>query len=98
MTHPVVAFAGMTHLGLVSATAVASAGFETVCFDNDPALIACLRKGDLPVVEPDLPNCSSPMAAVNGLRHRIRTWAIATSSMSHPIFLPTTKAAAIPRR
>lgn len=55
MTRPVVAFAGMTHLGLVSATAVASAGFETVCFDKDTALIARLKKGDLPVVEPDLP-------------------------------------------
>jgi UDPglucose 6-dehydrogenase len=55
MTRPVVAFAGMTHLGLVSATAVASAGFETVCFDKDAALIARLKKGDLPVVEPDLP-------------------------------------------
>jgi UDPglucose 6-dehydrogenase len=55
MTRPVVAFAGMTHLGLVSATAVASAGFETVCFDKDAALIARLKRGDLPVVEPDLP-------------------------------------------
>ena len=33
MTSPVVGFLGMTHLGLVSATAVASVGFETVCFD-----------------------------------------------------------------
>jgi UDPglucose 6-dehydrogenase len=55
MTQPVVAFAGMTHLGLVSAAAVASAGFETVCFDKDDILIARLKKGDLPVVEPRLP-------------------------------------------
>jgi UDPglucose 6-dehydrogenase len=55
MTRPVVAFAGMTHLGLVSATAVSGAGFETVCFDNDAGLIERLRNGDLPVVEPDLP-------------------------------------------
>ena len=53
--HPVVAFAGMTHLGLVLATAVASAGYETVCFDKDAALVARLKKHDLPVVEPDLP-------------------------------------------
>lgn len=55
MSKPVVGFLGMTHLGLVSATAVASAGFETVCFDRDAALVARLRKGELPVVEPDLP-------------------------------------------
>jgi UDPglucose 6-dehydrogenase len=55
MPRPVVAFAGMTHLGLVSATAVASAGFQTVCFDEDAAQIARLKGGDLPVVEPGLP-------------------------------------------
>ena len=55
MPKPVVAFAGMTHLGVVSATAVAGAGFDTVCFDKDAALIARLKKGDLPIVEPDLP-------------------------------------------
>jgi UDP-glucose 6-dehydrogenase len=37
---PVVGFVGMTHLGLVSASAVASAGFETICFDRDEALVA----------------------------------------------------------
>jgi UDPglucose 6-dehydrogenase len=55
MTRPIVAFAGMTHLGLVSATVVASVGCETVCFDNDAGLIERLKKGEVPVVEPDLP-------------------------------------------
>lgn len=50
----VVGFAGMTHLGLVSATAVASRGFRTVCYDSDAALIGRLTAGDLPVLEPDL--------------------------------------------
>jgi UDPglucose 6-dehydrogenase len=44
----------MTHLGIVSASAVASAGFETVCFDPDSNLVGRLRKGALPVVEPGL--------------------------------------------
>ncbi len=44
----------MTHLGLVSATAVASRGFEVVCWDPDPALIGRLAEGDLPVLEPGL--------------------------------------------
>jgi UDPglucose 6-dehydrogenase len=49
-----VAFVGMTHLGLVSASAVTSRGFRTICFDTDRALIERLRAGDLPVSEPGL--------------------------------------------
>jgi UDPglucose 6-dehydrogenase len=54
MTRPVVGFAGMTHLGIVSASAVAAAGFRTVCFDPDPTLVANLQAGRLPVREPGL--------------------------------------------
>ncbi|KAB2939005.1 MAG: nucleotide sugar dehydrogenase [Hyphomicrobium sp.] len=49
-----IGFAGMTHLGLVSATAVASRGFPTVCFDPNAGLVADLAKGKLPVLEPGL--------------------------------------------
>src|SRR5437588_11866784 len=66
MKPPVVAFAGMSHLGLVSAAAVAGAGFETVCFDTDPELIASLRKGNLPIVEPDL----AELIKANGARQQ----------------------------
>jgi len=66
MKPPVVGFAGMSHLGLVSAAAVAGAGFETVCFDSDSELIASLRKGDLPIVEPDL----AALIKKNGGRQR----------------------------
>ena len=55
MSGPVVGFAGMTHLGLVSATVTASRGFPTICFDPDPALIDEIKLGRLPVSEPDLP-------------------------------------------
>ena len=55
MSRPVVGFAGMTHLGLVSATVTASRGFPTMCFDPDPALIDKIKLGRLPVSEPDLP-------------------------------------------
>ncbi len=51
---PKVAFIGMTHLGLVSATAVCAQGFETLCLDPDPALVERLSAGQLPVTEPDL--------------------------------------------
>jgi UDPglucose 6-dehydrogenase len=55
MTRPTVGFLGMTHLGLVSATAVAAKGFPTLCCDPDPALIDGLKRRVLPVAEPDLP-------------------------------------------
>lgn len=54
MSGLVVGFAGMTHLGLVSAAAVAAKGFETVCYDRDKALIERLSRGELPVNEPGL--------------------------------------------
>lgn len=52
---PVIGFAGMTHLGLLSGAAAAARGFTTVCFDPDTARIAPLTRGELPVVEPNLP-------------------------------------------
>ncbi|MGC1777971.1 MAG: nucleotide sugar dehydrogenase [Xanthobacteraceae bacterium] len=55
MTRPVIGYAGMTHLGLLSASAAAARGFSTVAFDADVALIARLDKGELPVNEPGLP-------------------------------------------
>jgi UDPglucose 6-dehydrogenase len=63
---PVVGFAGMTHLGLVSAAAIAGAGFETVCFDADAALVERLRRGELPVTEPELDD----LVRANGARQR----------------------------
>jgi UDPglucose 6-dehydrogenase len=55
VSEPVVAFAGLTHLGLVSAAAAAARGFEVVAFDPDPARVASITGGELPLLEPDLP-------------------------------------------
>ena len=49
-----IGFAGMTHLGLNSAVAGAERGCRMLCFDPDPALIAALRDGRMPVLEPQL--------------------------------------------
>ena len=49
-----VAVVGMTHLGLVSGSAIAAKGFRTICFDLDKDLIEDLKSGNLPVSEPDL--------------------------------------------
>jgi UDPglucose 6-dehydrogenase len=54
VTLPVIGFAGMTHLGLVSGVAASEKGFPLVCFDPDAERIAALRKGELPVSEPQL--------------------------------------------
>ena len=51
---PTVGFAGMTHLGLVSAAAVAGQGFKVVCFDGDQALVDRLAQRQWPVLEPGL--------------------------------------------
>ena len=51
---PVIGFAGMTHLGLVSGVAAAEKGFGVVCYDPDAAQIALIAAGKLPVSEPQL--------------------------------------------
>jgi UDPglucose 6-dehydrogenase len=56
MSLPLIGFAGMTHLGLISAVAAAERGFPVVGFDPDPRRILPLTYGELPVVEPDLPD------------------------------------------
>jgi len=54
MTAPVVGFAGMTHLGINSAAAMAERGFPVVGYHDDPALAARLARAEPPVVEPGL--------------------------------------------
>lgn len=66
MTSPVVGFAGMTHLGLVSSSATAARGFELVCFDPDYALIHRLARQDMPILEPGL----NELIHGNGARQR----------------------------
>jgi UDPglucose 6-dehydrogenase len=51
---PTIGFAGMTHLGVVSATAVTAKGFQTTCYDSNRVLIDRLSKGEPPIHEPNL--------------------------------------------
>jgi UDPglucose 6-dehydrogenase len=55
MSGDAIGFAGMTHLGLNSAVAAADRGFDVVCYDADAKLVTALGRGELPVLEPDLP-------------------------------------------
>jgi UDPglucose 6-dehydrogenase len=54
MNGAVVGFAGMTHLGLVSAAATAARGFAVIAYDANAELIGALSSFRLPVVEPGL--------------------------------------------
>ncbi|MBM3568913.1 MAG: UDP-glucose/GDP-mannose dehydrogenase family protein [Alphaproteobacteria bacterium] len=58
-----IGYAGMSHLGLVSAVAAAERGFRTVAYDADAALVARLGRGELPVTEPDLDAMTARNAA-----------------------------------
>lgn len=55
MTAPVIGVAGMSHLGLVSAAAAAGRGFRVVGFDPAVSHVESLGRGELPVLEPGLP-------------------------------------------
>ncbi len=52
---PVIGFAGLTHLGLLSAAGAASKGFRAVGYDPDAARVKEIAAGKLPVLEPGLP-------------------------------------------
>ncbi|MEO5350340.1 MAG: hypothetical protein H7836_11925 [Magnetococcus sp. YQC-3] len=55
MNTPTIGFAGLTHLGLVSAVASASKGFATIGFSPDGARVAAIEAGRFPILEPNLP-------------------------------------------
>jgi UDPglucose 6-dehydrogenase len=61
----VVGFAGLSHLGLVSASAAGARGFSVVAFDPDADRVVGIAAGELPVTEPGLD------ALVRGHRSRI---------------------------
>ena len=53
-TLPRIGVLGMTHLGLISATAMASKGFQVIGYDADEVLITQLQSQQLPITEPQL--------------------------------------------
>ncbi|MEE8536281.1 MAG: nucleotide sugar dehydrogenase [Kiloniellales bacterium] len=64
MSRPVIGFAGLTHLGLVSAVVAAARGYRTVGYDADPRAIEAIKGGEIPVAEPGL----SELLAANRAR------------------------------
>jgi UDPglucose 6-dehydrogenase len=63
---PVIGVAGMTHLGLVMASAIASKGFSTICYDPNKGRSSALTRGELGLMEPGLDD----LLAGNGDRQR----------------------------
>lgn len=50
-----IGFVGLSHLGIVSSIATAAKGFDVLAFDPNSTLCDDLNRGQLPVLEPDLP-------------------------------------------
>jgi UDPglucose 6-dehydrogenase len=72
MSAPVIGFAGLTHLGLVSALAVASKGFRVVGYDTDAARVRGIAAGRLPVVEPGLDELARDCAQRTSFSSQVR--------------------------
>ena len=56
---PVIGFAGLTHLGLISALAAAAKGFAVKGYDSDASRVAEIAAGRFPVSEPGLDELAS---------------------------------------
>ena len=52
MSLNLVAYVGLTHLGLISAAAALEKGFKVLCFDQDKEMINRLKTGSYPINEP----------------------------------------------
>lgn len=79
MASPTVGYAGMTHLGIVSAAGSAARGLSTLCFDPDPVLVARLARQDPPIHEPDLVDTMAANAGM--LRHTVDVADLATCDL-----------------
>lgn len=52
MSHNLVAYVGLTHLGLISAAAALEKGFNVLCFDPNEELVSNLKDSKYPINEP----------------------------------------------
>jgi len=62
-----IAVIGTGYVGLVTGTCLAENGHSVVCVDRDPAKVASLEKGQIPIYEPGLED----MVARNAEAHRL---------------------------
>ena len=63
MSSPTIGFAGLTHLGLVSAVAAATKDLQVIGYDPDPKRVRDIAAGRLPVLEPGLDDLARRFSA-----------------------------------
>jgi UDPglucose 6-dehydrogenase len=56
MNRPIIGFAGLTHLGIISSVAAAARGYDVIGFHDDAELIPKLNSATFSVQEPQLPD------------------------------------------
>ena len=71
MSVPVIGFAGLTHLGLVSAIAVASKGFRVIGYDADAVRVGEMAVGRWRIIEPELDDLSRACAQRTSFTSRL---------------------------
>ena len=59
---------GAGYVGLVSAACFSEFGFQVVCIDKDPARVASLKRGEVPIFEPGLDDLLARNLAAGRLR------------------------------
>jgi UDPglucose 6-dehydrogenase len=62
-----VAMMGAGYVGLVTGTCFAEFGHVVTCIDNDPAKVAALKRGEMPIFEPGLAELVAGNVAANRL-------------------------------
>lgn len=71
MNPPMIGFAGLTHLGLVSAVGTACKGYRVLGFDTDSTRVHEIAAGRMPVLEPDLDDLARKHSSLLSYTDRI---------------------------
>ena len=84
-----IAMIGAGYVGLVSGACFADFGHDVVCVDKDSRKITALKRGEIPIFEPGLPdlirrNVDEARLSFSTTLHRKDTYAMLTSIYLYP--------------